>query len=107
MRLSFMPKARLGKWAVGFGVALVALMVLELIFAIAIGGNPSVIEGSPLLTILAYSFSIAVTLIGPLSFIVGIISIIKNREWLVITLLAVLYALTIGLFILGEALFSH
>ena len=53
MSLNLIPKTRLGKWAVGLGIIIVVLMVLELFFAIAIGGDSAVIDDSPLLKILA------------------------------------------------------
>jgi len=107
MSLCFIPKTRLEKWAVGFGVVLVSLMVLELVFAIVIGGDPAVIENSAVLTIFAYALSVGVSVFGPLSFIIGIISFFKHKEWLIIASMAVLYGLTILLFILGELLFPH
>jgi len=102
-----MPKTLLGKWAVGFGIALVALIALELIFAITVGGNPAVIEDSPILTILANTLSVASTLVGPLSFLVGIVAVIKHKEWLVLKILAILYAFSVLFFLLGEFLFPH
>jgi len=102
-----MPKTLLGKWAVGLGIALVVLMALELLFAAAIGGDPAVIAGNSLLSILAAVLSIALTLVGPLSFLLGIFTIIKYKEWLVCKSLAVLYVLVFFMFMLGEFIFPH
>lgn len=107
MKIDFMPKTRLGKWAVGIGIALVFLSALELVFAFAVGGDPTVVAGSPILSILGAVLSIAFTLAGPTSFIVGVIAIIKHKEWLVCKILVVLYFLTILLFILGESFFAR
>ena len=107
MRLDIVPKSRLGKWAVRFGIVLVVLMALQLVFAIAIGGNPAVIENSPLLTILAGILSVALNFAGPLSFIIGIVAIFKHKEWVVLKILAILYVLTILMFTFGEFLFPH
>lgn len=107
MRLNLMPKARLGKWAVELGIVLIVLLVLELIFAIAIRGDPTVIDRSPLLTIFANILSVAFTFVGPLSLFLGIIATIKYKEWLVIKSLAALYILAILLFLFGEFLFPH
>ncbi len=102
-----MPKTRSGKWAVGFGIALAVVMAFEVIFAFAIGGDPAVIDRSPFLSMLAAALSIAFTLTGPLSFFVGMYTIIKHEEWSVWKPLAILYLLTAVLFALGEFSFPH
>jgi len=107
MKINFIPKTRSGKWAAGFGAALVMLTALSLIFAATIGGDSAVIERSSLLTVLANVLSIMFTLVGPLSFFVGIYTIIKYKEWSVCKPLVLLYVLTIVLFMLGEFLFPH
>lgn len=107
MKINFIPNSRSGKWAVGFGIALVILTVLSLIFAIAIRGNSAVIEGNRLLSILAGALSVMFTLAGPLSFFAGIYTIIKHKEWSVWKPLAVLYVLSLLLFLFGEFLFPH
>lgn len=107
MKVNLIPGNRLGKWAVGSGVVLVIILVLELIFALAIKGNSAVIEANPLLTILANILSVAFTIAGPLSFITGIIAVVKHREWSVCISLAALYAIAVLLFLSGEFLFPH
>jgi hypothetical protein len=107
MKINFIPKTRSGKWAVGFGVALVVLTALSLICAMAIGGNSDVIAGSRLLTILAGALSVMFTLAGPLSFFVGIYTVIRHKDWSVCKPLAVLYILAFLMFMLGEFLFPH
>jgi len=102
-----MPKTRLAKWAVGLGSALVVLTALSLLFAAAIGGDPDVIAGNPLLSVLSVALSVAFSLAGPLSFLVGIFAIVKHKDWSVCLSLAVLYALTFLMFLLGEFLFPH
>ena len=102
-----MPKTRLGKWSVGIGIAFVVLTALSLLFAAAIGGNPTVIADNPLLSKLSITLSITFTLAGPLSFLVGIFTIVKHKEWLVGKYLAVLYVLAALMFVLGEFLFPH
>ncbi len=102
-----MPRSRSGRWAVGFGAALVVLTALSLIFAAAIGGDAAVIADSPSLTVLAFALSAMFTLAGPLSFFVGIFSIIKHKEWSVCMPLAAEYVLTLALFLSGELFFPH
>ena len=102
-----MPKTRSGKWAVRLGIASVVLTALSLLFATAIGGDSAVIADSLLLTILAGALSVMFSLAGPLSFFVGIYTIIKHKERSVWKPLAVLYVLTLIMFLLGEFLFPH
>jgi len=107
MKIDFIPKTRLGKWSVGIGIALVILTAISLLFAVAIGGNPAVIAGNPLLSILANILSVMFTLAGPVSFLIGIFAIVKYKDWSVCKSLAVLYVLTLLMFLLGEFLFPH
>src|SRR3989344_9704655 len=102
MKVYFMPKTRFGKWSVGLGFALVVLTALSLLFAAAIEGDPTVIAGNPLLSILSITLSITFSLVGPLSFLVGIFTIVKHKEWSVCVPLAVLYVLAALMFVLGE-----
>ncbi|MFH1823026.1 MAG: hypothetical protein ABH830_04995 [Patescibacteria group bacterium] len=107
MKIDFIPKSRSGKWAVGLGIALVVLTAISVLFATAIGGDPAIIAASPLLSILANLLSIMFSLSGPLSFFVGIYTIIKHKEWSIWKPLTVLYILTLVMFLLGEFLFSR
>lgn len=107
MKIDFIPQSRSGKWSVGFGIALVVSMAFSLIFAFAIGGDPTVIEGNLLLSILNIALNLTLNLAGLLSLIVGIYAIIKYKEWSVWKPLAVLYGLTVLMFLLGEFLFPH
>jgi len=107
MKIDFKPKSLSARWAVGFGIALVMLTALPVIFAFAIGGDPAVIENNSLLKVLAAALSIMFTLAGPLSFFTGIYSIIKHKEYSVVKPLVVLYILTLLLFMLGEFSFPH
>ena len=102
-----MPQSRSGKWSVGFGIALVISIVLSLIFAVAIGGDPAVIAASPLLSILNVALNLTLNLAGLLSLIVGIYTIIKYKEWSVCKYLAVLYGLALLMLVLGEFIFPH
>ena len=102
-----MPKTRLGKWSVGFGIALVVLTALSLLGAVAVKVNPTVIVGNPLFSILSTTLSVMFSLVGLLSFLVAIFAIIKHKEWSVCVSLAVLYGLAALMFVLGEFLFPH
>ena len=102
-----MPKTKLGKWSVGFGIALVILMAFSLIFPFAIGGDPAVIEGNLLLSILNVALNLTFNLSGLLSFVFGIYTIVKHKEWSVWKPLAVLYGLAVLMFLFGEFFFPH
>jgi hypothetical protein len=102
-----MPNSKVGKWSVGLGIAFVALMALSLLVAVAIGGDVAVVAASPLLSILNVTLNLALNLAGLLSFLVGIFTIIKYKEWSVCKYLAVLYGLALLMFVLGEFLFPH
>lgn len=104
IKIDFKPKTISGKWAVRLGLALVILTALSLIFASAIGGDSAVIEASPMLTVLAGILSILFTLVGPLSFVMGVYTIIKYREWSIWKPLVILYILVLLMFLLGEFL---
>lgn len=103
MKIDFMPKNRLGKWSVGFGIAFVVLMALSLLVAVAIKGDITATVGNPLFPIL----SVALSLAGLLSFFAGIFTIIKYKEWSICKYLAVLYILAALFFLAGEFLFPH
>lgn len=107
----FLPKTSLGRWSVGLGIACVALLALSLLVAIAIGGDAAniavIIAASPLLSILNVTLNLALNLTGLLSFLLGIFTIIKYKEWSVCKYLAVLFGLALLMFLLGEFFFPH
>lgn len=103
----FSVRTRLGKVAIWLGVATFGSIVLSLIFAAAIGGDPAVIESSPALSILATALSILFTLAGPLSFAFGVIAAFVFKDRSIWKPLIVLYILTFLLFMVGEFLFPH
>ena len=111
MKVNFMPKTRLGKWSVGFGIASVVSLALSLLAAVAIGGDAvvvaTVIAAHPLLSILNYTLSFTFSLASLLSFFIGILTIVKHKEWSVCKYLAVLYGLAALMFVLGEFFFPH
>ncbi|OHA79120.1 MAG: hypothetical protein A2747_01295 [Candidatus Yonathbacteria bacterium RIFCSPHIGHO2_01_FULL_44_41] len=102
-----MPQSRSGKWSVGFGIVLVISMAFSLIFAFAIGGDSAVIEGNLLLSIFNVALNLILNLSGLLSFVIGIYTIVKHKEWSVCKYLAVLYGLALLMFVLGEFIFPH
>ncbi|MFH0874091.1 MAG: hypothetical protein V1846_04625 [Candidatus Komeilibacteria bacterium] len=107
MKLSFKPQSRSGQWAIWFALALAATLIFEFIFALAIRGNLQVIEANFGLEVLANILSIIFTLSGPLSLIFGIYTVIKHKDWSVAKILALIYLITIVVFLLGEFSFPH
>ena len=102
-----MPKSKVGKWSLGLGLAFVVLMALSLLIAFNIGGDPTVIEGNTLFSILVLILNATLNLSGLLSLVLGIFTIIKYKEWSICVSLAVLYVLATLMFVLGEFLFPH
>ncbi|MBF8267967.1 MAG: hypothetical protein HW388_1475 [Dehalococcoidia bacterium] len=103
-----MPRTLAGKWSVGLAIALVALMALSLLIAAVRGWDADDISDNPLVvTLLVVIFSVTPSLAGLLSFLVGVFTIIKYKEWLVCVYLAVLYGLAALMYVVSEFLFSH
>ena len=88
MKINFMPQSRSGKWSVGFGIVLVISMVLSLIFAVVIGGDPAVIATSPLLSILNVTLNLTLNLAGLLSLLLGTFTPHFERSEIVVRPLA-------------------
>jgi len=111
MKMDFMPKTRPGKWAIWLGIVFVALMVFLLLTAITIGGSAinvaAVIAENPLLSILNITLNLSLNLTGLSSLLLGILAVIKYRDWSVLKSLAVLYVLALLMFVLGEFLFPY
>ena len=107
MIYSFMPKSISGKWAVGFGIALAMMTAISVVFALAIGGDPAVVEANRFLKFLAVILSVGFTLSGPLSLLFGIYTGIRHKEWSVWKTLAILYIFSFLLFLVGDLLFPH
>jgi len=107
MKINFKAESRAGKWAIGFGFALVVSMVLSVVFALLIGGDSKVVENNIFLSTVAAILSIIFTLSAPLSFFVGVYAIIRHKEWAIIKPLAIFYLATLIMFLIGEFTFPH
>ncbi len=70
MKTRFWPEARAGKWAAGLTLAFVIIFVIKMMFRLPLP--------TPLIAVL-----------GIAGFIMGIISIIKNKDRAVMTLLSI------------------
>jgi predicted RND superfamily exporter protein len=102
MRITFMPKTRLGKWSVGLIIAFFASLVLLTILIASGQRGGATFFSNPLLIaplLLAGIFGVS-------AFFTGIIGIVKRRERSVLVFLATLIGFFVLLFALGEVLLS-
>lgn len=88
-------------------MVLLITIIIEVVFATVIGGDPAIVERSLILTILAGILSVIFSLSGPLSFIIVVFALAKYKDWPALKSLAILYGLTLLMFLLGEFLFPH
>jgi hypothetical protein len=105
MRISILPKTSLGWWSLGLGVVFFLLRVLLQAFAASVRGNP-VSNPSPPSPVINMAV-VADYISGIVSFVTGLISIIKSKERSILVFLVVIVGFFALLFLLGEALFSH
>lgn len=102
-----LPKSILPRLTWYVGIVLVILLLTELCFAFAVQGNPNVIASNAILSVVAIILSLLVTIAGPLSLLLGIVSVMKYKEWSVVFFLIVTYIIGIGMFVVSEVLFPH
>jgi len=102
MRIGILPKSSLGRWSVGLAVAFFLLFVLHQTFAASVRRNPLLNPGSPSPVILM----VVVTdyLSGIVAFLIGLISIIRNKERAFPVFLVVIVGFLVLLFLTGEFL---
>ena len=94
MRISILPKTRLGRWSVGLAVAL----ILFFIFAIFFG--PKVEEST---------WQVALTLVAcgilaAAAFVTGLIGVVRNKERSILVFLIMVLGVFCLIIILGEFL---
>jgi len=106
-----MPKTKLGQWAVMSAAISTALIIFSLIIALIIGGDANnianIMANNLTLFIFNNVLNFALNLAGLASLILGGIAVIKDKDWIVIKFLAILYGLAIAAFLIGEFLFPH
>ena len=96
MKISFLPKSRLGTWTTGLGIYSLFLFIFGYIFAELL----KVITSDILITIAAASSVIA----SIIAFFTGIIAVIKNKERSVLVFLAILLGFVVLAFVFGDML---
>jgi hypothetical protein len=88
MKIKFLPKSTLGKWAAGLGIAFIILIAVKILGSL------------PLPT-----FFIAA--LGLAGFVTGIVAIFKNRDRAILIFLSFVVGLIIILWIILEFIFPH
>lgn len=88
MKITLLPKTRLGKWSVGLSTSFIILIWLKIQY------------GLPLMTF-------AIAFLGLLGFLIGIVAIIKNKDSSILNFLPILVGLIIILWIAGEIIYPH
>lgn len=93
MKIQLWPKTTTGKWAVSLTLLFIILMALKMV-------NLAVMIRLPLPSPL-------IALLGVIGFVMGIISIIKNKDRAILTLLSIPIGLLIIFWVAAEIAFPH
>jgi hypothetical protein len=88
IKINFLPKSILGKWAIGLSITFIVLIWLKIQFSIHV-----------------MTFIIAA--LGLVGFFISIVSIIKNKDRAILNFLPILVGLIIILWIAAEMIFLH
>ena len=84
MKITFFPKSKLG-W-LSFCLVIVSFL-LFILFSIILGPGPDYNM------FLAYSLTVVISCIVAIALVTGLVSIIKNKEWSILVLIAILISL--------------
>jgi len=103
MRVSILPKSYPGKWSIG---SLAAFVVFFVTFQLLVASGQR--GGETFFSNLVLTIPILLAgAAGVLSFLTGIIGVIRNRERSILVFLAMLVGLFVLLFSIGEVAFPH
>ncbi len=110
MRLSFIPKTKLGKWSLGLAAAMPGLLFIGMSFTTLL--YESVPAGGTILKDIAVRPVLALTMLagmvsGISAFIIGLIAIIRQNERALLVYGATLIGALLIIFLLGELIFPH
>ena len=110
MRLSFIPKTKLGKWSLGLAAAMLALFFIDMFFTTLL--YESVPAGGTILKDIAVRPALALTMLsgmvsGISAFVTGLIAIIRQKERAILVYGATLIGALLIIFLLGEFISSH
>ncbi len=109
MRLEFIPKTILGRWSVGLIIVMPVFFYIGFSF---VGFYESVLAGKTILQdiILRPGVSLPMLIgmvLGVLSFITGLVSIIRKKEHTLLAYAATMIGGLLTLFLLGEIFLPH
>ena len=103
MRISILPKTKLGKLSTGLiGAFIVFIVAFQLLVASGQRGGETFFSN----LVLAIPILLAGTS-GVFAFAIGLTGVIRNRERSILVFLAILIGLFVLLFSLGEVIFPH
>lgn len=110
MRLSFIPKTKLGKWSLGLAAAMPVLFFIGMSFTTLL--YESVPAGGTILKDIAVRPALALTMLagmvsGISAFVTGLIAIIRQKERALLVYGATLIGALLIMFLLGELIFPH
>ena len=94
MKITIFPKSRLGKWSTGLNLVFLAVTVLLYIFA----EKYNFVQSDAFITI----FGGAALIMGVIAGGIGLVSVLKDKERSVFVFLAIVLALVVLGFILGD-----
>lgn len=90
MRMHLVPNTKAGKWAVGFTLAFIVFLAIQMTTSGAL----------PLPTLV-------IALLGMIGFIVALVAFIKYKDRAILTLLSLVLGLLLTFWILAEIAFPH
>jgi len=110
MKAYLIPKTKLGRWSLGFIIAMPALFFFGSSFTNSL--YKSVPAGSTILKDIIERPALALTMLlgmvtGISAFIVGLIAIIRQKERALLVYVATSIGMLLILFLTGEVLFPH
>ena len=101
-----LPVTTLGKWSMWLAVAFVVMFAINSVFVGALGTSTDPGWRAFSSTYLPF-YGISMFAIGFVAGVVGLVAILKQRERSLVTLLTIVPALFVTLFLLGEFLVPH
>jgi len=110
MRLSFIPKTKLGRWSLGLAAVMPVLFFIGMSFTTLL--YESVPAGGTILKDIAVRPALALTMLagmvsGISAFVTGLIAIIRQKERAILVYGATLIGALLIIFLLGELIFPH
>ena len=110
MRLSFIPKTKLGRWSLGLAAAMPVLFFIGMSFTNFL--YKSVPAGGTILKDIAVRPALALTMLsgmvsGISAFVTGLIAIIRQKERAILVYGATLIGALLIIFLLGEFISPH